>query len=107
MENHVSGPPSGPSNFSQTPLKKSPKFCSFRFSASYFIWVTELINRRQAKMCEIYPSYYSGIALMSIMGTIQAVVVALCMERDWSRWKLGWNIRLLTVFYSVRFNGKL
>lgn len=58
-------------------------------------------------MSERYPSHYSGTALMSIMGTIQAVVFALCMERDWSQWKLGWNIRLLTVSYSVRFNGKL
>lgn len=57
-------------------------------------------------MSERYPSYYSGTALMSIMGTIQAVVFAICMERDWSQWKLGSNIRLLTVSYSVRFNGK-
>uniref|UniRef100_A0A2N9EFW5 WAT1-related protein n=1 Tax=Fagus sylvatica TaxID=28930 RepID=A0A2N9EFW5_FAGSY len=54
----------------------------------------------QAKMSERYPSYYSSTALMSIMGTLQAVVFALCMERDWSQWKLGWNIRLLTVSYS-------
>ncbi|KAL9451342.1 hypothetical protein AB3S75_012993 [Citrus x aurantiifolia] len=37
---------------------------------------------------------------MCVMGAIQAVVFALCMEKDWSQWKLGWNIRLLTVAYS-------
>ena len=58
-------------------------------------------------MSERYPSYYSSTALMSIMGTVQAFVFALCMERDWSQWKLGWNIRLLTVSYSVRLNGSL
>ncbi|KAM4098166.1 hypothetical protein ACJW30_07G056300 [Castanea mollissima] len=62
---------------------------------SYAFWLII-----QAKMSERYPSYYSGTALMSIMGTIQAVGFALCMERDWSQWKLGWNIRLLTVSYS-------
>ncbi|PSS02842.1 WAT1-related protein [Actinidia chinensis var. chinensis] len=54
----------------------------------------------QAKMVRIYPCPYSGTALMICMGAIQAVVFALCMERDWSQWKLGWNIRLLTVTYS-------
>ncbi|XP_023895506.1 WAT1-related protein At1g68170 [Quercus suber] len=62
---------------------------------SYAFWLII-----QAKMSERYPSYYSGTALMSIMGTIQAFVFALCTERDWSQWKLGWNIRLLTVSYS-------
>ncbi|KAG2703758.1 hypothetical protein I3760_06G151900 [Carya illinoinensis] len=54
----------------------------------------------QAKMSEKYPCHYSSTALMTVMGTIQAVVFALCTERDWNQWKLGWNIRLLTVSYS-------
>ncbi|KAK4405083.1 WAT1-related protein [Sesamum angolense] len=32
---------------------------------------------------------------------IQSITVALCMERDWSNWKLGWDIRLLTVAFAV------
>ncbi|CAL5438762.1 unnamed protein product [Camellia sinensis] len=31
---------------------------------------------------------------------VQAVVVRLRMERDWNQWKLGWNIRLLTVIFT-------
>ncbi|KAF3435000.1 hypothetical protein FNV43_RR22087 [Rhamnella rubrinervis] len=54
----------------------------------------------QTKMSERYPCHYSSTALMSMMGSIQAIVFALCMERDWKQWKLGWNIRLLTVAYS-------
>ncbi|CAK9160437.1 unnamed protein product [Ilex paraguariensis] len=54
----------------------------------------------QAKMSEQYPCPYSSTALMSLMGSIQGVVFALCTERDWGKWKLGWNIRLLTVAYS-------
>ncbi|KAB1206970.1 hypothetical protein CJ030_MR7G008114 [Morella rubra] len=54
----------------------------------------------QAKMSETYPCHYSSTALMCMMGAIQAAVFALCMERDWSQWKLGWNIRLLAVSYT-------
>ncbi|CAN6584440.1 unnamed protein product [Malus baccata var. baccata] len=52
------------------------------------------------KMSVTYPCYYSSTALMSAMGSIQAVGFALCMERGWSQWMLGWNIRLLTAAYS-------
>ncbi|XP_024174411.1 WAT1-related protein At1g68170 isoform X2 [Rosa chinensis] len=53
----------------------------------------------QAKMGEKYPSFYSSAALISLMGSIQSLVFALCVNRDWNHWKLGWNIRLLTVLY--------
>ncbi|XP_048337414.1 WAT1-related protein At1g25270-like isoform X2 [Ziziphus jujuba] len=62
---------------------------------SYAIWLIV-----QAKVTEIYPYYYSSTALMSSMGAIQATVFALAMDRDWNGWRLGWNIRLLTVAYS-------
>ncbi|XP_021760155.1 WAT1-related protein At1g68170-like [Chenopodium quinoa] len=54
----------------------------------------------QAKMSINYPSPYSCTALMSIMGSIQSAVFAFCMDRDLKSWKLGWNIRLLTISYS-------
>ncbi|KAF8014012.1 hypothetical protein BT93_I1774 [Corymbia citriodora subsp. variegata] len=54
----------------------------------------------QTKMAERYPCHYSCTALISFFGSIQAVGFALCTERDWSEWKLGWNIRLLTVAYT-------
>ncbi|KAL4614681.1 hypothetical protein ACB092_07G070900 [Castanea dentata] len=31
---------------------------------------------------------------------IQSIVFALCTERDWSEWKLSWDLRLLTAAYS-------
>ncbi|XP_034199541.1 WAT1-related protein At1g25270-like isoform X2 [Prunus dulcis] len=43
----------------------------------------------QTKMGATYPCYYSSSALMSAMGSIQAVGFALIKERDWSQWKLG------------------
>ncbi|KAI3974646.1 hypothetical protein MKX01_029636 [Papaver californicum] len=54
----------------------------------------------QTKMSEKIQCYYSSTALMCGMGSIQAVGFALCMERDWAQWKLGWNIRLLASAYS-------
>lgn len=57
----------------------------------------------QAKMSAAYPCYYSSTALITIMGSFQAVSFALCVERDWSQWKLGWNLKLLTVVYMGIF----
>lgn len=54
-------------------------------------------------MSDRYPCHFSSTALMSVMASIQAVVYALCTEKDWSQWKLGWNIRLLTVVYTVSY----
>ncbi|KAK4564167.1 hypothetical protein RGQ29_006306 [Quercus rubra] len=64
-------------------------------SLSYAIWLII-----QAKMIESYPCLYSSTALICTMSFMQSIVFALCTERDWSRWKLGWNLRLLTAAYS-------
>ncbi|MBA0562251.1 hypothetical protein Golob_007311 [Gossypium lobatum] len=68
---------------------------AFACCISYTFWL--LI---QAKMSKNYPCPYSSTALMCIMGAMQSVGYALCLERDWSQWKLGFNIRLLTVAYA-------
>ncbi|KAK6784008.1 hypothetical protein RDI58_017462 [Solanum bulbocastanum] len=54
----------------------------------------------QAKMSELYPCHFSSTALMSIMGALQAGVYAISTERDWTQWKLGWNLRLFAVLYA-------
>ncbi|XP_074379187.1 WAT1-related protein At1g25270-like isoform X2 [Apium graveolens] len=54
----------------------------------------------QAKIAEHYPCPYSSTALMVTMTSIQCTLYSLCVQRDWSQWKLGWNIRLLTAAYS-------
>ncbi|GAV81153.1 EamA domain-containing protein [Cephalotus follicularis] len=46
-----------------------------------------------------YPCPCSISALITMMAAIQSSVFALCIEKDWSQWKLGWNIRLLTALY--------
>ncbi|XP_074312157.1 WAT1-related protein At1g25270-like [Silene latifolia] len=62
---------------------------------SYAAWLIV-----QAKMSQRYPCYYSSTALMCTMGTIQSLVFAVTVERDWRQWKLGWNIRLLAVAFT-------
>ncbi|RXH73628.1 hypothetical protein DVH24_016450 [Malus domestica] len=57
-------------------------------------------NKTQGKMTRTFPCPMSATALTSLMATIQSVIYALCAERDWKQWHLGWNIRLLGVVYS-------
>uniref|UniRef100_A0A7N0VKX6 WAT1-related protein n=1 Tax=Kalanchoe fedtschenkoi TaxID=63787 RepID=A0A7N0VKX6_KALFE len=57
----------------------------------------------QTKMSDRYPCQYSCTAILSVMAAVQATVFALCTERDWSQWRLGFNIRLFTVLYSGSF----
>ncbi|XP_021862634.1 WAT1-related protein At1g68170 [Spinacia oleracea] len=59
----------------------------------------------QVKLSNNYPSPYATTALMSLMGCVQAVVFALCVEHDWQEWKLGWDIRLLAVAFSGIFGS--
>ncbi|GMH29189.1 hypothetical protein Nepgr_031032 [Nepenthes gracilis] len=61
---------------------------------SYALWLIV-----QAKMNETYPSPYSSTALLNGMAAIQCFIFALCMDRDWKEWKLGWNIRLVSAAY--------
>ncbi|KAL9367374.1 hypothetical protein Peur_038573 [Populus x canadensis] len=56
-------------------------------------------HQNTAKINERYPCFYSSTALMSLMGSIQAIIYALCFERKWSDWKLESNIRLISVIY--------
>ncbi|XP_027338630.1 WAT1-related protein At1g68170-like [Abrus precatorius] len=62
---------------------------------SYALWLII-----QAKMSERYPCPYSSTALMSLMGALLSISFAFCLDRDLSQWRLGWNVRLLTVAYA-------
>lgn len=55
----------------------------------------------QAKAAQRYPCPNSFTAMMTLWASIQGTGFALCTERDWSQWKLGLDIRLLTVFIAV------
>ncbi|KAE9591879.1 hypothetical protein Lalb_Chr20g0123371 [Lupinus albus] len=49
------------------------------------------------QMSKEYSNHYSSTALMSTSGAIQTTIYGLCVERDQSQWKLGWNNSRLTV----------
>ncbi|KAJ1434970.1 EamA domain [Sesbania bispinosa] len=51
-------------------------------------------------MTKRYPNHYSSTALMSFWSSLLSIAFAICFERDLSQWRLGWNIRLLTVSYA-------
>ncbi|MED6196513.1 hypothetical protein PIB30_048176 [Stylosanthes scabra] len=63
---------------------------------SFSLW----LNIQGKMNTKEYPSHLTGTAFMSTMGAIQATVFALFLDRDWSQWRLAWNIRLLTVAYA-------
>lgn len=52
-------------------------------------------------MSQKFPWQYSVAALTSVMSAIQSIIYALCTERDWSQWKVEWNLRLLTEASAV------
>ncbi|XP_065871956.1 WAT1-related protein At1g25270-like [Euphorbia lathyris] len=70
-------------------------FVAFCSSITYSLWLIV-----QGKLSKIYPRHYTTTALMSLMSSVQCVIFALCVERDWSQWKLGWNFKLLVIFYA-------
>nr|GMC67524.1 WAT1-related protein At1g25270-like [Ipomoea batatas] len=51
-------------------------------------------------MSKSYPCHFSSTALINVMASLQSTGFALCTERDWSQWKLGWNLKLLIVVYA-------
>ncbi|XP_027347580.1 WAT1-related protein At1g25270-like [Abrus precatorius] len=69
--------------------------CGFGSCFSFALWLII-----QSKMSKEFPSHHTSTALMSLMAAIQATAFALYTEKDWSQWKLGSSIRLLTVTYT-------
>ncbi|CAN1288260.1 WAT1-related protein At1g25270 [Linum perenne] len=55
----------------------------------------------QSKIGKTYQCcHYSSTALMSMMASIQSVCFCMFVEKDWSQWKLGLNVRLLAVSFA-------
>ncbi|CAI9102657.1 OLC1v1000957C1 [Oldenlandia corymbosa var. corymbosa] len=62
---------------------------------SYSLWLII-----QARASADYPAPLSFTGLMNFTSAVSSALYAVCMQRDPSEWKLGWNIRLLAVAYS-------
>ncbi|CAA0323129.1 unnamed protein product [Arabidopsis thaliana] len=55
----------------------------------------------QVKISKQFGGPYWNATLMNMMGGVVAMLVALCWEHDLDEWRLGWNIRLLTIAYAA------
>ncbi|KAG2399418.1 WAT1-related protein [Vigna angularis] len=53
----------------------------------------------QAFIIKGYPSKLLFTTIQCFLSSIQSLVIALAVERDFEQWKLGWNVRLLAVIY--------
>ncbi|XP_061340792.1 WAT1-related protein At1g25270-like [Gastrolobium bilobum] len=71
-------------------------FCGLGSCFCFALWLII-----QLKMSKEYPSHLSSTALMNLMGAIQSTIFSLCVEKDWSQWRLGRNIKLLTAAFLI------
>ncbi|KAL8152130.1 hypothetical protein V2J09_021938 [Rumex salicifolius] len=60
----------------------------------YALWIVF-----QGPILKGYSSRLLYITLSCFLSTLQSFVVAIAIERDPSEWKLGWNVRLVSVAY--------
>lgn len=91
---------------------------SFAFACWYIIQVTIIIcpcpsyhvctDRRyivklllQSKVNKVYPYKYWSSMVTCLIGGLQTALVGIILRRDKSAWKLGWDLNLLTIVYSV------
>ncbi|CAL9126644.1 unnamed protein product [Musa textilis] len=66
--------------------------------ASCLAWAVWFII--QAKMSKSFSSPYTSSALMCFMAGVQCFVIAAVVERSFSAWALGWDIRLAASLYT-------
>ncbi|KAM3239802.1 hypothetical protein ACQJBY_053472 [Aegilops geniculata] len=54
----------------------------------------------QSKVMKVYPYKYWSSIVTCLVGGFQTALVGIILSRDKSAWKLGWDLNLLTIFYS-------
>ncbi|KAL3524492.1 hypothetical protein ACH5RR_017326 [Cinchona calisaya] len=62
---------------------------------SYGLWFTS-----QAKLVQVHLHKFWATFYTCIIGSVQQVVIGLCIDRSKAAWHLGWNLQLITIFYS-------
>ncbi|KAL6272687.1 hypothetical protein ACE6H2_023379 [Prunus campanulata] len=73
---------------------------------SYALWFLV----QQENQIKNFPYPYSSTALTSLMASIQSVIFALCVPRDWKQWKLGIlisGLALTLMTWGVKKEGAL
>uniref|UniRef100_A0A0E0MXS9 EamA domain-containing protein n=1 Tax=Oryza rufipogon TaxID=4529 RepID=A0A0E0MXS9_ORYRU len=70
-------------------------FLTVLSTTSWALWTV-----LQGLMLEVYPSKLLNTTIQMVFATIQCFFIALAVERDFSRWKLGLDAGLIAVIYS-------
>ncbi|XP_022154842.1 WAT1-related protein At5g64700-like isoform X2 [Momordica charantia] len=85
-------------NHHQYPLHQNNwiKGCFFMLGFNV-LWALSLVL--QAFVYESYPSTLLFTSLQCLVSSFQSFIIAIAMERNLDQWKLGWDVRLLTVAY--------
>ncbi|XP_038877968.1 WAT1-related protein At5g64700-like [Benincasa hispida] len=66
--------------------------------ASCFSYATWFVV--QVKLVKVFPSNYLATMLTCVIACIQSTLLGLCLDTNKASWKLGWDLQLLTIFYS-------
>ncbi|KDO44500.1 hypothetical protein CISIN_1g036140mg, partial [Citrus sinensis] len=53
------------------------------------------------KLLKIFPFKYWVTMRTCIIGSIQAMILGLCLDIQKSTWRLGWDLQLVTIFHSI------
>ncbi|XP_038900926.1 WAT1-related protein At5g64700-like [Benincasa hispida] len=85
-------------NSSSLALPKSWLKGCFLMLASNTLWGIWIVL--QAFVLKSYPSKLLLTNLQCLLSSFQSFAIAIAMERDPQQWKLGWNLRLLSVAYT-------
>ncbi|KAK4788288.1 hypothetical protein SAY86_019607 [Trapa natans] len=79
------------------PLQKAWIKGCFLMLSSNILWAFWLVL--QGRVMRSYPSKLLLTSLQCFLSSIQSLVIAVPFARDINDWRLGWNIRLLSVAY--------
>ena len=60
-----------------------------------------MFGRQQSKVLNVYPYKYWSSMATCLVGGFQTALAGVIVRRDKDAWKIGWDINLLTIVYSV------
>jgi hypothetical protein len=55
----------------------------------------------QSRVLKVYPYKYWSSMATCLVGGFQTAIVGIILRRDKNAWKLGWDLNLVTILYSV------
>ena len=55
----------------------------------------------QSKVLKVFPYKYWSSMATCMVGGLQTALAGVIFRRDKNAWKIGWDINLLTIVYSV------